>query len=74
MAHSWQFVGTHIGSSTPGNDVPLVAAVCERCGEARSSRALLRPQYERVDLSGECPAGEAQHQPTKFTSIGRGSS
>lgn len=54
-SHIWQFVGTHIGSGTPGNDVPLVVAVCERCGEVPSARALTRPHYERVDLSSECP-------------------
>ncbi len=68
--HSWQFVGTHIGGGTPGNDVPMVAAVCNECGEARTARALpTGPEYDRVDLSGQCPR-HPDHQPARFTALG----
>ena len=58
--HTWQFVGTHIGQPA----VPLVAAVCSTCGEARAARALPKEAYERVDLTGECPEGRGRFNAT----------
>jgi hypothetical protein len=58
--HMWQFVGTHVGQPA----VALVAAVCSVCGEVRAVRALTRPAYERVDLTGECPEGRERFKAT----------
>jgi hypothetical protein len=58
--HTWQFVGTHV--SRPAE--PVVAAVCTTCGEARAARALLGPNYERLDLTGECPEGRERFKAT----------
>jgi len=58
--HMWQFVGTHAGQPA----VPVVAAVCSACGEARAARALLKQAYERVDLTGECPQGRERFKAT----------
>ena len=67
--HPWQFVGTQIGSLDPRYELPIVSAVCQECGEARSTRALLVPPYEKVDLSGQCP-GHPDGQETRSASVG----
>lgn len=52
--HKWHFRAAETAGGTPGGGVPVLIAVCEKCGLIRAEVAAARREA-RIELGGDCP-------------------